>query len=146
MGKMKPSHDVGQTDKAVLLQCMYPFGIIGDRRIDAAVALGGAGDALVGKDDAAGGIACVAHCPVRDGLVRYVDGGVVHVEGQENAFADKGWIRLMRDAFDDQRQQTETGIAVAEPAARRKIGGIVRAQETEDIRVEHLGRLAGGDE
>lgn len=145
-GEAKPSHDVGQPEEAVLLQALNPFGIIGEGGIDAAVAFGGAGDALVGHDDAAGGVACVTHRTMRDGVVLFIDRAAGHAQRLEDAVVYEPGVGFVRGALDDQRQQAEPGIAVAETAAGRKISGVVRRQQAQDVGIEDLGRSRRRDE
>jgi len=58
---------------------------------------------------------------MKDGLAFLVDGGVGHVEGEEDVFFYKGGVGLVRSAFDDKRQQAEAGVAVTEAGTGRKI-------------------------
>ena len=59
----------GQVDEAVLLEGADPFGVVGEGGVDATVAFGGAGDALVRGDDRAGAVFGEAHGAVVDGPV-----------------------------------------------------------------------------
>ena len=78
----------GEGNEGILLQGFYPSGIIGKGGIDAAVAFGGAGDALVRRDEMAGRIAGVAHGTAGNVATGFVDGRAVHVEGDEDVVVD----------------------------------------------------------
>src|SRR6185312_228889 len=59
---------------------------------------------------------------------------------------DEPGVRSMGCSFNDQRKETESGIAVAEAGAGSKIESVVLTEEVKDVVVEDLGCLAGGDE
>jgi hypothetical protein len=141
----QPAYDVGQPEQLILLQRPDPFSIIGQRGIDAAVAFGGAGEALVGRDDAAGGVAGIAHGAMGDMVIRLVDGRAVHMKGKEDPLLEEAGIGLVGGALDDQRQEAESGIAVLKAAAGREIGTIAYREEVKDVIVEDLFCLVGGD-
>lgn len=136
-GEAKAAEGGREGQESVLLQCIYPFGIVGQGGIDAAVAFGGAGNALIGG---------IAHGAVRDVAACFVDGGAIHVQGQEDVLADEFREGCFRDAFDDEGEETETRVAVSEAAAGCKIGAVVGAEQAEDVGVEHLGRLSRRDQ
>lgn len=71
---------MGQIKEPVLLEGFYPFRVIYDRRIDAAIAFGGAGGALIGG---------VAHGALGDMVTDFVDGRAVHMQGNEDAVVDE---------------------------------------------------------
>ena len=112
----------GEVDEAVLPEGEDPFAVIGEGSVDAAVALGGAGDTLVRGDGCTGTVFGVAHRAVKDGLAFHVDGRVVHVEGEEDVIFYKAGVGLVGSALDDEGQQAEAGVAVAEAGTRREIG------------------------
>ena len=112
-----------------MLQRFYPFIIVGQGGVDAAVAFGGAGDALVGWDDVSRGVAGVAHGAVRDVISCFVYGGAVHMEGEEEAFFEEAGVGLVRGAFDDECQEAKSGIAILEPRARREVGAVFFGEE-----------------
>ena len=129
-----------------MLQGIYPFAIVRQGGVDAAVAFGGAGDALVGWEDVTGGVAGVAHGAVGDGLSCFVYGGAIHVQGEEEAFPEEAGVGLVGGAFDDECQEAETGIAVLEPSAWREVGAVFFGEVSEDVCVEELGGLGGRDQ
>ena len=71
----------GEIDEPVLLESEDPFTVIDERGVDAAIAFGGAGDALVRGDCVGGTVLGIAHGTMEDGVAFFVDGRVVHAEG-----------------------------------------------------------------
>lgn len=88
----------GEADELVLPEGVVPFCIIYKGRVDAAIALCGAGDALV---------VGVAHGAAGDMGAGVIDRAAVHMEGSENMFFDVFRIGFMRCVFDDEGQEAE---------------------------------------
>ena len=107
----------GEVDEALLLEGADPLAVIDKGGVDATIALGGAGNALVGGKESAGAVFSVTHGAVEDGAVFFIDGRVVHVKGHEDPIFYKAGVGLVGGAFDDECQQAEAGVAIAEPGA-----------------------------
>src|SRR5690349_8185702 len=92
----------GVAEQATVVERGVPFGQVVDVRVDAAVAAGGGGEALVGAQPAALGPA-VAVGAVGYGLrVMDVQQGVVHVQRREDALLEEVLQRLARSLLHHQ--------------------------------------------
>ncbi len=108
--------------EAVILKGDDPLVVICERSVDAAVAFGGGGDALVTGDDGSGAVFGVAHGAMEDRLTFFVYGRVVHQERAEDAGFYEFRVGLVSGAFDDEGKKAKAGVAIAKAGAWWEIG------------------------